>query len=98
MVTRRRSLTALGPAQLPPDTKIASRCLENWRAGELENRGWGLENSGSGGGREMSTLAHQSGSKLLELETKVRVFAITENAPTRAFSLLKVLTSLVLCM
>ena len=68
-------------------------------SGELENRGWGLENSGSGGGREMSTLAHQSGSKLLELETKVReVFTITEKAPTRAFSLLKVLTSLVLCM
>ena len=90
MVTRRGSVTALGPAQLPPDTKIASRCLESWRAGELENRG---------GGREMSTLAHQSGSKLLELETKVReVFTITEKAPTRAFSLLKVLTSLVLCM
>ena len=89
MVTRRGSVTALGPAQLPPDTKIASRCLEN--------RGWGL---GSwGGGQEMSTLAHQSGSKLLELETKVReVFTITEKAPTRAFSLLKVLTSLVLCM
>ena len=48
MVTRRGSVTALGPAQLPPDTKIASRCLESWRtgAGEL-GRGAGDVDSGT---------------------------------------------------
>ena len=60
MVTCRGSVTALGPARVPPDTKIASCCLS------VGEQGLGSP----GGGREMSTLAHQSGSKLLELETK----------------------------
>ena len=46
VVTRRGSVTALGPAQLPPDTKIASRCLESWRAGE-QGRGAGDVDSGT---------------------------------------------------
>ena len=50
------------PARVPPDTKIASCCLS------VGEQGLGSP----GGGREMSTLAHQSGSKLLELETKFR--------------------------
>ena len=48
VVTRRGSVTALGPAQLPPDTKIASRCLESWRTGA--GGGWRTV-AVAGGGR-----------------------------------------------